>query len=806
MSKEKTIDISSIQLPGDTSIYKTNQNNLYDNKESNRLGNIILIPLNDEVFFPYLLTGAVITDSKIIASVKKAFRDNETVMFYNSNDIDGLSLHIDPDNSLVGLGSVGVITEIRDSDDGSLSYNAVMSDKARITSLRRKLPYMRGDVELLFPELIEPTKEEKKLGSELEKQYGALSQFLNDHDKHQLNEILSGFPKDSIRRLYFMIQNSPLKPQSRIELYSYNNLSETRRRFLELLKEESEAIQIKAELHHKTMAEMGQRQREEILRTQLRQIKQELGEDSDSDEEELQLRAAKKIWSEKTQAHFQKELRKLMRYNPTSPDYAIQYSYLDTFLNLPWAKCDNSDFTLQSVENILNRDHYGLEKVKERIIEQMAVHKLRGDFKAPILCLYGPPGVGKTSLGKSVAEALGRQYVRVALGGLHDESEIRGHRRTYLGSMPGRILSALERCGTSDPVMVLDEIDKIGTDYKGDPSQALLEVLDPEQNFKFHDNYIDFDYDLSKVLFIATANTLQTISKPLLDRMELIEITGYAEPEKIEIAQRHIISKSLKEHGFQKDEIKFENKALQEIIEYYTRESGVRQLEKKINEILRKLARMKVSEDLIPLKIDVSSVEKYLGKKEVFSNKYENNDCIGVVTGLAWTQAGGDILFIESAISPGKEQTLTLTGNLGDVMKESAILALQYIKSHQKEIGIEDKAMEFGTVHVHVPEGAVPKDGPSAGITILTSLASAFTGRKVKSHIAMTGELTLSGRVLPVGGIKEKILAAKRAGIRTVIMSSKNEKDVKEIKPDYIADLNFIFVDSASDVLDNALL
>ncbi len=551
---------------------------------------------------------------------------------------------------------------------------------------------------------------------------------------------------------------------------------------------------------------MGQRQREEFLRTQMQQIKNELGDSEEAELDELRQRAEYKEWNEETRERFEKELKKLQRFNPTSADYAIQYAYIDTYLDLPWEHCDNSDFTLDKVEEVLERDHYGLEKVKERIVEQMAVLKLRHDTKAPILCLYGPPGVGKTSLGKSVAEALGRKYVRVALGGLHDEAEIRGHRRTYLGSMPGRIINALEKCGTSDPVMVLDEIDKIGADYKGDPSQALLEVLDPEQNCKFHDNYIDQDYDLSKVLFIATANTLSTISSPLLDRMELIEIGGYIEAEKIEIAKRHLIPKSLVEHGFAEDEMTFSDDALMEIITEYTRESGVRRFEKKINEIMRKQARLKASGKEFPKTVDAELVKKYLGKAEAFNDVYENNDIPGIVTGLAWTQAGGEILFIESSVAPGKEGKLTLTGNLGDVMKESAMLALQYIKANHERLGIPEKALEFGTVHVHVPEGAVPKDGPSAGVTIVTSLASTFTGRKVRSHLAMTGEITLRGKVLPVGGIKEKILAAKRAGIKTVMLCEKNRRDIEEIKPEYIDGLDFHFVGSVEEVLDFALL
>ena len=450
-------------------------------------------------------------------------------------------------------------------------------------------------------------------------------------------------------------------------------------------------------------------------------------------------------------------------------------------------------------------DKIGLDKVKERIIEQMAVVKLRKDMKAPIICLYGPPGVGKTSLGKSVADALGREYTRISLGGLHDEAEIRGHRRTYIGAMPGRIMAALEKCGTGNPVFVLDEIDKIGSDFKGDPSTALLEVLDPEQNNKFHDNYIDCDYDLSKILFIATANDLSTISRPLLDRMEIIEIDGYIPEEKIEIARRHLVAKSLEEHGFPSDEITFRRDALAYIVERYTRESGVRQLEKRIAKILRKIARLKASDKDYPRIVTLKNVKEFLGKEEVNPDSYESNEFLGVVTGLAWTQVGGEILFIESSLSEGKGEKLTLTGNLGAVMKESAVIALQYLKAHARQLGIGPKKFSEMDVHVHVPEGAIPKDGPSAGITMVTSLASSFTGRKVRSKVAMTGEITLRGKVLPVGGIKEKILAAKRAGITDIVLCEENRKDIEEISDRYLEGLTFHYVSKIEEVLDFAL-
>jgi len=768
---------------------------------------MLFLPFENEVFFPYMHIGTTITHPDSIATVRQAYEKNEPLFFFLASDtMPDDTVFTQEDDIKYCRGCVGKVLELKDNGDGSCVLTASLGPRAAAVELRETKPFLRGDIIFSIPAVAEPSEEEKECENKLHEAYGDIIKHLSDDDRKHLIEILNKFPEDSVLKFNFMMQNSPLDTDERYKLLEAETLSEQRKLFTEMLVKEKHVLSMRVELQQKTISEMGQRQREEFLRTQMQQIKNELGDSEEAEIDDLRMRAEYKEWNEETRERFDKELKKLQRFNPSSADYAIQYAYLDTYLDLPWGHCDNSDFTLDRVEEILNRDHYGLEKVKERIVEQMAVLKLRHDTKAPILCLYGPPGVGKTSLGKSVAEALGRKYVRVALGGLHDEAEIRGHRRTYLGSMPGRIINALDKCGTSDPVMVLDEIDKIGSDYKGDPSQALLEVLDPEQNCKFHDNYIDQDYDLSKVLFIATANTLSSISSPLLDRMELIEIGGYIEAEKIEIAKRHLIPKSLTEHGFAENEITFGDDALMEIITSYTRESGVRRLEKKINEIMRKQARLKASDKEFPAHVDVALVKKYLGKPEAFNDIYENNDIPGIVTGLAWTQAGGEILFIESSVAPGKECKFTLTGNLGDVMKESAMLALQYIKANHERLGIPKKALEFGTVHVHVPEGAVPKDGPSAGVTIVTSLASTFTGRKVRSHLAMTGEITLRGKVLPVGGIKEKILAAKRAGIKTVMLCEKNRKDIEEIKPEYIAGLEFHFVSSVEEALDFALL
>lgn len=808
MSKKSSLDETQLVNYDGGPIYMDPDKTEPDPLEGMCEENILFLPLDDEVFFPYMQIGTLLEHPDSIATARKALKSKEKVfLFLASDSMPADSQETQQEDIMFSRGCVGIINNLEDIPDGKVAITAIIGPRAIAVNLKRRTPYMRGDVVFSFPGHIDPSvEEEKEIESRLDSVYGEIANHLSEQDRERLKEMYNSFNQGSIRQLYFMMQNSPLNADQRYQLLEINDLSSQRRQFTEMLEGEKRHLEIRSEIHQKTMSEMGQRQRDEYLRLQMQQIKNELGETDDDDIEALRQRANDKEWTEETRARFDKELRKLQRFNPTTVDYSIQYAYIDEFLSLPWLHCDNADFTLDYVRKTLDNDHYGLEKVKERIVEQMAVLKLRHDTKAPILCLYGPPGVGKTSLGKSVASALGRKYVRVALGGLHDEAEIRGHRRTYLGSMPGRIITALQKCGTSDPVMVLDEIDKIGADYKGDPSQALLEVLDPEQNCKFHDNYIDQDYDLSKVLFIATANSLSTISSPLLDRMELFEIGGYAEAEKVRIAQRHLIPKNLTEHGFAEDEIAFTDEALMEIITSHTRESGVRRLEKKINDVLRKLACLKASDKEYPRIIDVESAKEYLGKPETFSDVYENNDIPGVVTGLAWTQAGGEILFIESSIAPGKEGKLVLTGNLGDVMKESAMLALQYIKANHEALGIPQSALEFGTAHVHVPEGAVPKDGPSAGVTIVTSLASTFTGRKVRSHLAMTGEITLRGKVLPVGGIKEKILAAKRAGIKTVMLCEKNRKDIEEIKPEYIEGLDFHFVESVAEALEFALL
>ena len=603
----------------------------------------------------------------------------------------------------------------------------------------------------------------------------------------------------------FVSSNMNLTVEEKQKLLETNDLKDRALATLKFMNVEFQKLELKNDIQSKVQSDMSQQQREYFLHQQMKTIQEELGGVSHEDEvEEMRVRAKKKKWDDKVKKHFTKELAKMQRMNPQVAEYSIQRNYLDLFLDLPWNEFSKDKFDLKRAQRILDRDHYGLEDVKKRIIEYLAVLKLRNDMKSPILCLYGPPGVGKTSLGKSVAEALGREYIRISLGGLRDEAEIRGHRKTYIGAMPGRIIQSLKKAGTSNPVFVLDEIDKLASGNQGDPSSALLEVLDPEQNNEFHDNFLEMGFDLSKVMFIATANSLNTIQPALRDRMEIINVTGYTIEEKVEIAKQHLLPKQLKEHGLTKENLKVARPQLEKIIEGYTRESGVRGLEKQIAKVVRYAAKNIAMEEAYKVKVSNEDIIEILGSPRLERDKYENNDVAGVVTGLAWTQVGGDILFIESILSQGKGN-LNITGNLGKVMKESATIAMEYIKSNADKWDINPDVFNKYNVHIHVPEGATPKDGPSAGITMLTSLVSLFTQRKVKKSIAMTGEITLRGKVLPVGGIKEKILAAKRASIKEIILCQDNERDIKEIKEEYLKGLTFHYVKEMSEVIDKAL-
>jgi len=604
----------------------------------------------------------------------------------------------------------------------------------------------------------------------------------------------------------FVSSNMNLKVEEKQELLKINDLKERALQTLKFMNMEYQKLELKNDIQNKVQSDMNQQQREYFLHQQMKTIQEELGGGVSSGEEieEMKARAKDKKWDVKVKEHFDKELSKMQRMNPQVAEYSIQRNYLDLFLDLPWNEFSQDKFDLKRAIKILDRDHFGLEDVKKRIIEYLAVLKLRNDMKSPILCFYGPPGVGKTSLGKSIAEALGREYIRISLGGLRDESEIRGHRKTYIGAMPGRILQSLKKAGTSNPVFVLDEIDKLSTGNQGDPSSAMLEVLDPEQNNEFYDNFLEMGYDLSKVMFIATANSLNTIQPALRDRMEIINVTGYTIEEKVEIAKRHLLPKQLKEHGLDSSSLKIGKPQLEKIVEGYTRESGVRGLEKQLAKMVRYAAKNIAMEEKYNIKISNEDVIEILGSPRLERDKYENNNVAGVVTGLAWTRVGGDILFIESILSKGKG-TLTITGNLGKVMKESATIAMEYIKANADEFGINPEVFGKYNVHIHVPEGATPKDGPSAGVTMLTSLVSLFTQRKVKKSLAMTGEITLRGKVLPVGGIKEKILAAKRARIKEILLCEDNRRDIDEIKPEYLKGLTFHYVTDMSDVLKFAL-
>ena len=604
----------------------------------------------------------------------------------------------------------------------------------------------------------------------------------------------------------FVSSNMNLKVEEKQKLLKINDLKERALETLKFMNMEYQKLELKNDIQNKVQSDMNQQQREYFLHQQMKTIQEELGGGVSSGEEieDMKTRAKAKKWDEKVKEHFDKELSKMQRMNPQVAEYSIQRNYLDLFLDLPWNEFSKDKFDLKRAMKILDRDHFGLDDVKKRIIEYLAVLKLRNDMKSPILCLYGPPGVGKTSLGKSIAEALGREYVRISLGGLRDESEIRGHRKTYIGAMPGRIIQSLKKAQTSNPVFVLDEIDKLSTGNQGDPSSAMLEVLDPEQNSEFYDNFLEMGYDLSKVMFVATANSLNTIQPALRDRMEIINVSGYTIEEKVEIAKRHLLPKQLKEHGLDSSSLKIGKPQLEKIVEGYTRESGVRGLEKQIAKMVRYAAKNIAMDEKYNVKISNEAIIEVLGSPRLERDKYENNNVAGVVTGLAWTRVGGDILFIESILSKGKGN-LTITGNLGKVMRESATIAMEYIKANADKFGIDTEVFDKYNVHIHVPEGATPKDGPSAGVTMLTSLVSLFTQRKVKKSLAMTGEITLRGKVLPVGGIKEKILAAKRARIKEILLCEDNKRDIEEIKTEYLRGLTFHYVKDMSDVLDIAL-
>lgn len=765
-----------------------------------------ILPLRNMVLFPGVVMSVMIGRDKSRALIDKALKDKILigVVCQKQADTDNPGAE-----DLYKYGTIAQVIRKFDLPDGTTTV--LLQGKARfiLEDLVTDEPYLIG-MQALDGENMPSARKDSEFSVALARIKELSLQLFTEQGKAS-PELVRSIKniKNVIYQVNFPCCNFDFTPSEKQALLGCGDYQERAMRLLKDLKVLLQIEQLKTSVEMKTQADLDQQQREYFLRQQIKNMQAELGDKPDVDIiAELYDKASDKSWPESIQQSFEKEMRKLERLNPQSPDYSVQLQYINTILSLPWKYYTPDNYDLGRAKRILDYDHYGLEKVKERIIEHLAVLKLKGNMKAPILCLYGPPGVGKTSLGRSIADALSRQYVRISLGGMHDEAEIRGHRRTYLGAMCGRILHGLQKAGSSNPVFVLDEIDKVSADFRGDPASALLEVLDPEQNNTFHDNYLDLDYDLSQILFIATANNISSISQPLLDRMELIEVSGYVTEEKIEIAQRYLIPKGLADHGLPLGCVRFPKKTIQTIIESYTRESGVRELDKRLATIMRKLAKRLALKQPLPLTMKVSDLESsdYLGAPRYTRDKYQGNDYAGVVTGLAWTAVGGEILFIESSLSKGKGEKLTLTGNLGDVMKESAIIALQYIRAHADLFGIDEQLFEQWNVHIHVPEGAIPKDGPSAGITMATSLVSAFTQRKVRQQLAMTGEITLRGKVLPVGGIREKILAAKRAGITEIILCRENERDILEIKPDYLKGLNFHYVDEIHQVIDLALL
>ena len=765
-----------------------------------------LIALRNMSIFPGTLVPILVGRKKSMQVIRQAEKDNKYFGVVTQRDA-GIE---DPKlEDLYTVGTVVEVSQIIELPSGEIS--AILRGRQRFTleSLTQEDPYLSGKIKLL---------DDTSIGESTEEEFKALTDLIHERTLGFLEKIAPSAPAGfletirSIKNRAYIIHLSAsllqVSTEVRQEMLEAEDLSARGLRVLAQLQAHIQESDIKESILSRTRQEMDQQQREYFLQQQMRTIQDELGTGASADDEieELRKKGADKLWSDAVAETFEKELRKAERLNPQSPDFSVQMQYLRTIVDLPWGVYSQDNFDLKGAKEILDREHYGLDRVKERILEHLAVLKLKGDMKSPILCPYGPPGVGKTSLGRSVAESLGRQYVRISLGGVHDEAEIRGHRRTYIGAMSGRIIQSLQKAGTSNPVFVLDEIDKLSSDYKGDPASALLEVLDPEQNTTFHDNYLDIDYDLSKVLFIATANNISTIPQALRDRMELIEVTGYIAEEKLKIAEQHLVPKEAKEHGLKLEDIHFAPGALDLIIEEYTRESGVRSLTKKIAAVMRKLAWAVAAEEQLPAEITPELVREYLGKTIYSRDKYQGNEHPGVVVGLAWTSVGGEILFIESSLQPGQNGKLILTGSLGDVMKESATIALSYIRAHAPQLGIDLEQLKDKEIHIHVPEGAIPKDGPSAGITMVTSLVSAITRRKVRAHLAMTGEITLRGKVLPVGGIKEKILAAKRSGITDIILCRENEKDILEIKDHYLEGLTFHYVDEITEVLAFALL
>ena len=767
--------------------------------------NVPILPVRNLVLFPGVVSPILIgrDSSKIV--IQKAEKKGELIGIICQRDPE---VDVPLQEDLYKTGVFAKVMKLLTLPNGNITAIVQCHSRLQLNRLTQTSPYLEGDVEALSD--LDPEKRDREFKTAMDDLRNLVNEYINvsedipDEATFAIKNITN-----NIMALNFVCSNMPFPVKEKVRLLEMESVKERLFNVMKIINREINLQNLKADIRNKTREDIDEQQRNYFLQQQIKNMQAEMGNESSPEKYELLKKAEGKKWPAEISKTFYKEADKLDNLNPQSPEFNVLLNYLQTLVSLPWGEYTTDDLDLKRAQKILDQDHYGMEKVKERILEYMAVLALRGDLKSPILCLYGPPGVGKTSLGKSIAAAMKRKYVRVSLGGLHDEAEIRGHRRTYIGAMPGRIIKSIQKAGSSNPVFILDEIDKVTQmTHNGDPASAMLEVLDPEQNNAFHDNYLDVDYDLSKVLFIATANNLSTIPRPLLDRMEIIEVSGYITEEKIEIAKRHLIPRELDNTGQNVKGLKptFNKAAIEMIIERYTRESGVRQLEKQINKALRKIAYKRQLEDNADYKkITPAEIEDLLGKPPFYRDIYQGNDYAGVVTGLAWTSVGGEILFIETSLSKGKGNKLTLTGNLGDVMKESAILALEYVKAHAETLNIDYRIFDNWNIHIHVPEGATPKDGPSAGITIATSIASALTQRKVRKNTAMTGEITLRGKVLPVGGIKEKILAAKRAGITDIVMCREHEQDIIEIPDMYLKGVTFHYVENVQDVWNFAL-
>lgn len=760
-----------------------------------------ILPLRNTVLYPGVVIPITVGRDKSIKLIKESYKGDRTIGVVAQQD---MTIEDPTFEQLHKVGTVAMIIKLLQMPDGNTTVIIQGKQRFKVIEPVQTEPYIKARVERFAEKKYKKTKEFNALISTVKEMALQIVQ-LSPHIPSEAGIAIKNIESPAFL-INFISSNLNAELPLKQEILEILELEDKAKRVMEQLHVELQLLELKNQIQNKVKGDLDKQQRDYFLNQQLKTIQEELGGNNpDLEIEDLRARALKQKWSEEVDKHFHKELDKLARINPAAADYSVQVNYLELLLDLPWNIVTKDNFDLSRAKRILDKDHYGLDKVKKRIVEYLAVLKLKNDMKAPILCLVGPPGVGKTSLGKSIAKALGRKYTRMALGGIRDEAEIRGHRKTYIGAMPGRIIQSLKKAGASNPVFVLDEIDKVGSDFRGDPSSALLEVLDPEQNNAFYDHYVELDFDLSKVMFIATANSLSNIQPALLDRMEIIEVNGYTIEEKIEIAKKHLLPKQREQHGVATKQLSLRPKVIEKIIEEYTRESGVRGLEKKIGSIVRGIATRIVMEEEYNINVTDTEVEEILGAPIFDKELYEDTEVAGVVTGLAWTQVGGDILFIESSLSPGKGK-LTLTGNLGDVMKESATIALAYLRSNAESFGIDYQVFDKWDIHIHVPAGATPKDGPSAGITMLTALASSFTQRKVRQKLAMTGEITLRGKVLPVGGIKEKILAAKRANIKEIILSKANRKDILEIKEDYIKDLSFHYVTEMSEVIELALL